>query len=60
MQSTTPSTLPGPEAGTDVVSTTDGLLVTDVSKVEEALRRGAAVRIGDIIVGLFPTLEGSA
>ncbi|GAB3834283.1 hypothetical protein GCM10028821_28500 [Hymenobacter jeollabukensis] len=53
----TPSSL---ELGADAVSTTDGLLVADVSKVEEALRRGAAVRIGDIIVGLFPTLDGPA
>lgn len=59
MQSITPPALSGLETGSDIVSTTDGLLVTDVSKVEEALRRGVAVRIGDIIVGLFPTLDGS-
>jgi hypothetical protein len=60
MPSTSHTALQSPETGSDVVSTTDGLLVMDVSKVEEALRRGVAVRIGDIIVGLFPTLEGPA
>ncbi|RTQ49166.1 hypothetical protein EJV47_13540 [Hymenobacter gummosus] len=60
MQSPTHTALQSPEPGSDAVSTTDGLLVADVSKVEEALRRGVALRIGDIIVGLFPTLEGSA
>lgn len=54
------TTHPNLETGTDAVSTTDGLLVPDVSKVEEALRCGVAVRIGDIIVGLFPALEGPA
>ncbi|WP_133257031.1 hypothetical protein [Hymenobacter edaphi] len=60
MQATSLTTASNLESGVDAVSTTDGLLVADVSKVEEALRRGAAVRIGDIIVGLFPTLDGPA
>jgi hypothetical protein len=49
---------PCPETWGDTLPTTDGELITDAT-LQEAVRHGLAVRIGDIIVGLLAPADSS-